>query len=59
MNGYIAFHKDRKTEVYANTTLEAQRKAAEFFRVKPNKAYEVSVVLAEKDGKEVVHAPLF
>lgn len=59
MNGYIAFYKGRQTEVHADTTLAAQQKAAAFFRVKPNKAYEVTVVLAEKDGKQVVHAPLF
>lgn len=56
MNGYIAFYKCKKVEVYANTSLEAQKKAADFFKAK--KSWEVNVVLAEKDGKEVEHKPL-
>lgn len=34
MNGYKAFYKDRQTEVMANTSFEAQKKAAEFFKAK-------------------------
>jgi len=57
MNGYKAFYKDRQTEVMANTSFEAQKKAAEFFKAK--KAYEVTVFLCEKQGKQVVHTPDF
>lgn len=53
MNGYIAFYKGKRHEVYAGTTYEAQQKAAAFFKAK--KAYEVTVGLAEKDGVPVVH----
>ena len=53
MNGYVAFYRDRRTEVYADTTLEAQRKAAQFFKAR--KSYEVTVMLAEKNGEAVVH----
>jgi hypothetical protein len=53
VNGYIAFYRGKQTEVYANTTLEAQTKAATFFKAK--KQYEVDVYLAEKDGEQVVH----
>jgi hypothetical protein len=53
MNGYIAFYKGKRIEVYANSSFEAQTKAAAIFKAK--KSWEVSVVLAEKDGKEVVH----
>jgi len=56
MNGYIAFYKNRKIEVYAETSYEAQQKAAEIFKAK--KSYQVTVVLAEKDGQQVVHKPL-
>jgi hypothetical protein len=52
-NGYIAFYKGRKIEVYANSSYEAQKIAAEKFKAK--KSYEVHVHLAEKDGKEVIH----
>lgn len=54
-NGYIAFFKGRSIEVYADTSYEAQRKAARVFRAK--KTYQVTVVLAEKGGKPVVHTP--
>ncbi len=55
MNGYVAFYKGKRIEVYADTSYKAQQKAAEIFKVKPNKAYQVTVVLAEVDGKQVVH----
>jgi len=57
MNGYQAFYRGRKTEVMADTSFQAQEKAAEFFKAK--KSYEVSVILCEKNGEQVVHAPLF
>jgi len=53
MNGYVAFYRAKRIEVYAETSLAAQQKAAELFKAK--KAYEVTVVLAEKDGAAVVH----
>lgn len=56
MNGYVAFHKGRRVEVYASTSYEAQQKAAAMLKVKPNKAYEVSVVLAEVNGQQVIHS---
>jgi hypothetical protein len=57
MNGYIAFYKGKKTEVYAATSYEAQQKAAQVFRAK--KSYDVTVVLAEKAGAQVTHTPDF
>lgn len=53
MNGYIAFYKGKQTEVYAETSFEAQKKAAEIFKAK--KRYDVIVHLCEKDGKQVTH----
>jgi hypothetical protein len=55
MNGYIAFYKGKRIEVYAATSYEAQQKAAAQFKAK--KAYEVTVMLAEKDGVSVIHSP--
>ena len=51
--GYVAFYKGRRTEVRADTSREAQGLAANYFRAK--RQYEVTVILAEKDGKTVVH----
>ena len=57
MNGYKAFYKNRSCEVMANTSYEAQKKAAVIFKAK--RSYEVTVILCEKSGEQVVHAPLF
>ncbi len=57
MNGYKAFHRGKTTEVMADTSFQAQEKAAAFFKAK--KSYEVTVVLCEKNGEQVVHAPMF
>lgn len=54
MNGYIAFYRNKKCEVYANTSYEAQQKAAALLKVR--KTYEVTVVLAEKNGQPVIHS---
>lgn len=57
MNGYTAFYRGKTTEVMADTSFQAQEKAAAFFKAK--KSYEVTVVLCEKNGEQVVHAPMF
>ncbi len=54
MNGYIAFYKGKRIEVYAETIFAAQQEAAKKFKVK--KSYDVVVVLAEKNGQPVVHS---
>jgi len=48
MNGYICFYKSKKLEVHADSSYEAQQKAAVLFKAK--KSYQVDVHLAEKDG---------
>ena len=57
MNGYICFYRSKKLEVQAETSLKAQEIAAKQFKAK--KAWEVTVVLAEKDGAQVTHNPAF
>lgn len=61
VNGYVAFWNGRQTEVYAETSLKARDKAVEEFqkrsRAKKVKPYEVTVILAEKDGEPVTHDP--
>lgn len=54
MNGYISFYNGKRREDYANSLLEARDKAAKAFGVKPNKAYQVTTILAERDGKPVM-----
>ena len=53
MNGYVCFFKGKRIEVYADTSYQAQQKAAAIFKAK--KAYEVSVTLAELNGEQVTH----
>tara|TARA_R110000851_G_scaffold60763_6_gene139933 strand:+ start:309 stop:518 length:210 start_codon:yes stop_codon:yes gene_type:complete len=55
MNGYIALYKDKKIEVYAETSYAAQCKAAA--ELKAKKQHEVSVYLVEKAGEPVVLDP--
>ena len=52
-NGYMCFYKSKKIEVFSDTSYHAQLEAAKIFKAK--KSYEVTVMLAEKDGKPVTH----
>jgi len=54
MNGYICFYKEKAVAVYAETSYVAQQKAATLLKAK--RAYEVTVVLAEKNGEAVTHS---
>ena len=54
MNGYICFYRGKQIEVQANSSYAAQLIAASQFKAR--KSYEVTVMLAEKDGKQVVHS---
>lgn len=51
MNGYKCFYRNKECEVQAETSLQAQQKAAEILKAK--RTYEVTVVLCEKDGQQV------
>lgn len=53
MNGYVCFYNGKRVEVYADSSYAAQQKAATMLKAK--RAYEVTVMLAEKDGEAVVH----
>lgn len=55
MNGYKAFYRNKEIEVYAESSYQAQLKAAQIFKAK--KSYEVSVVFCERaDGSTVIHS---
>ena len=53
MNGYKALYKGKWIEVYANSSYEAQQKAAIIFKAK--KRYDITVILCEKQGEQVTH----
>lgn len=53
MNKYQAFYKGKQITVEAETSYKAQLEAAKQFHAK--KSYEVTVVLAEKNGETVTH----
>lgn len=53
MNTYIAYYRGKQLEVKADSSYQAQQKAAELFKAK--KSYEVSVYLVEKNGEPVIH----
>ncbi len=57
MHGYVAFYKGLRLEVYADSSYDAQLKAAALFKAK--KSYDVTVVLCELNGKQVEHAADF
>lgn len=58
MNGYKAFYKGKELEVYADSSYQAQLKAAQLFKAK--KSYDVSVILCERaDGSVVTHSTAF
>lgn len=50
MNGYKCFYRNKTVEVSADTTYEAQLKAASLLKAK--KSWEVTVVLCEPGGKQ-------
>lgn len=60
MNKYVCFWKDRRLEVEAETSYEAQQKAVVLFQSQLKrtrvKGHDVTVMLAEKDGEQVVHS---
>jgi hypothetical protein len=58
MNTYHAFYNGKEIELQADSSYQAQQKAAGIFKAK--KSYQVTVVLmALEDNKEIVHIPDF
>ena len=56
MNGYVCFYDGKRWECYANSMFAAKEKAVAHFKPPKSKQHMVSVVLAEKDGKQVEHS---
>jgi hypothetical protein len=57
MNGYKAFYQNKELDILANSSYEAQKKAAQLFKAK--KSYDVTIVLCELSGQQVTHAADF
>jgi hypothetical protein len=57
MNGYVGFYKNKRFEVEAESSYAAQCKIAAENNIK--KRWQITVVLAEKDGEQVTHKPDF
>ncbi len=54
MNIYKAFYKTKTMDVSAKSSYQAQQIAAEKFKAR--KSYDVTVMLCEKDGAQIVHS---
>lgn len=57
LNGYVCFYRNKRFEVHACTSYEAQVKCAQENNIK--KRHEITVFLAEKNGETVTHKPIF
>jgi hypothetical protein len=55
MNGYVCFYNGKRTEVMADTSYQALKKAAVELKVPKNKTHMMAVVLAEANDVQVVH----
>lgn len=56
-NGYVAFYKGKKYEVYGDTLLKARDALAAHLKLPPKKHSDINITLAQKGGKDVVHTP--
>ena len=60
MNGYIGIYKGKQYETHAETSYKAQQQLQEQIQATTRrkvKRYDISVILAEKDGAQITHAP--
>jgi hypothetical protein len=53
MNGYVGFYRGKRFEVQSDSTYHAQMLIAKQYKIK--KTWEITIMLAEKDGEPVVH----
>jgi hypothetical protein len=57
---YKATYDGKQIELEAESSYQAQQKAAEILKVRPKKVYMISVTLLQRDDRSpVVHMPLF
>lgn len=58
-NGYVCFYQGKAIDVYADSAYSAVQKARAEFKPPKSEQHMVHCVLAEKDGKPVIHSPDF
>jgi hypothetical protein len=56
LNGFVGFYKGKRYEVHADSSYHAQQQIAKEHKIRD--ARNITVVLAEKDGKQITHLPL-
>ena len=56
MNGYVCFYDGKRWECHAESSYKAQQLAIKHFNPPKSKQHRVSVMLAEKNGEQVVHS---
>ena len=59
MCGYVCLFKGERIEIYADNLYKAKLKTIETLKIKKKEEHMLIVILAEKDGKQVVHTPDF
>ena len=60
MNGYIGLYKGKRYEIHANTSYQAQQQLQVLIQATTRrkvKGNDISVLLAEKNGEQVIHTP--
>ncbi len=58
MNGYVAFYKGKRVEIFEETLYRAKLQAQKELKVSDSQAWKIAIVLAEKDGELTTHIPL-
>jgi len=59
MNGYVCFYGGKRIELHAESLLAAKKAAIKQFKPPRSREHLVTVVLAEVNGKPVIHTPDF
>lgn len=55
MNGYVCFYGSKRVEIYANSQYGAKKELIAQLQIPKSKQHMISVILAEKDGNQVIH----
>jgi len=60
MNGYIGYYKGKKMEVLTEKGIYAAKcQMAKEHNIKDKDICKINIMLAEKNGEQVIHSPLF
>lgn len=55
--GYVCLYGSKRVEIHASSAYEATLLALAQLKVPPKQQHMLSVILAEKNGKPIVHTP--